>query len=908
MSELLNKKIAAYFSRPPWYAWSAIRKEPFISSTGDVSDEARELLDRLGISPESLSDNISVAGLMASSLDMWPYVARVNGHPCRSPELFSNQQIQRMHKLNAFAPWLKYSVGIDQVSKDDVNKYVTKLTNVAQGNLKYHLLYFFSPLLWYEQFKGVPPLAMPGASLSTTFDFGEAAAALLNIINCKEEGNGKCGLEFHGSLAIIEIPSIQEFILYSRKTRDLWASSWLSSVLLWKAIETFVLNYGPDVVLRPELSLNSFFIAWLYNMVNDQNLRSQIKKYAAEFAGMHEDPKTSVMSEKIIMFLPDGAETARDKLENGFKEGWKIVASEALAELKDSTEYIKKAVELPPVLPIINFVDVGKAFAEYVEALQRSREEISEIDIASGCIPLELLLFFEYLYRKSLVYERIKFSYGTPIADAVQEKTQHEYEMCTVCGVLPSELYYYSDDKISSERSGDPEDRLCPYCAVKRNIKGDVFKKIMGDLRLSVFNNTFRFPSTSELAMADYLDHINDESKKVAAENASLSPLLAEKLCGCYSGKHMDCEELPVYNKDKLKKYGNTYYAILKADGDFMGKGYWRGNLMDQNGEPLNLEKYLEYAVDNETLQGKNILNTIKSISGQVSVLRKDLYGDDSGLPLTPVYAYSISRSLVLQSILDSEMLEMNRGVAVYAGGDDLLAFLPAIHHSEINMEENPEAPALKALMSTRKAYWYHADPGNADVDGFKVKNGLLVDSLRAYGRSYSLFVAHYKDPLTVSVSVAGDLLELKDFISGKDAVFISSGRGIGNYSYSLLRLSKKGRLDMQPLELMEKIMRLMEKEEISKNLLYDVMNLSDYRGKEGIYRYLVMRAVKRNLTKQGSDSEELVNLAETLCEENVCETSGSERKKGKCEGSSTDPCKDRDVFLNALLAVYHLR
>jgi len=269
-------------------------------------------------------------------------------------------------------------------------------------------------------------------------------------------------------------------------------------------------------------------------------------------------------------------------------------------------------------------------------------------------------------------------------------------------------------------------------------------------------------------------------------------------------------------------------------------------------------------------------------IKKRIIELRKKLYGEeDDRIPLTLSYAYTLSRSLTIQAILDKRLLKEFGAVPVYLGGDDILAFSP--------IKYKDEWMVIKAIVKTREAYWQYPK-----FDGFKSNEGFVVDALRAYGRSYSVFVAHYKDPLPLSLSVANYLLDLKDGVEEKDVLFISSGRGIGNLNYALLKLSGSANLNLTQLSLLERILKLIELKKISNSIIYDILSLIEYKNEGTIFRNLIYRAIERNIISNRENiAEELKELIKDLVSKEVC--------KGEV-------CRDREIFTNIVYAAYYLR
>jgi len=887
MSEFLNKKIIAYFHDPPWKAWVITR-----DIKGGHEEQAIHLLKMLGIEIESIPPEVRAADKLSSTIDRWIINILYSDDNVNNIEKRRAEVRKVMFKLNIFSPSKRFKLDKTKISDQDINKYVSDLVNIVNNDkeeLKYHLIYFLSPLLWYKHFPNTPPLADTRVPTHTIFDHATATAAMLNIIECKGDA-----LKFKGSVTVLEFPSIQEFISISRKSRDLWASSWLSSALLWKSIEEFVKKYGPDIVLRPELSLNHFFVAWLYNNVKGKSI---IKEYAEKYAGLTGDPRISMMSEKVILLLPEDNENGiKTTLEKNFYNAWKIIAEEVIGEWNSVSDYIKKAIETPPINPVVNVVKVNDVFKEYSEKLGIGES----VSCVQGAFPLDYSLFFEYLYKKALDYNKVKYSYGSLISDIVSKISEQPYKVCTVCGILPSILYYHSNDKIDDKEGNDIDDNLCPYCAVKRELKSDKWIKVLDKLGISVEKTKYRFPSTSELAMAEFAEHyvkIIKGTLEIGEERIFYkdidrvfkNPLAAENYCRCYAGIKSACN---VADKSLLKKYGNLYYAIIKADGDYMGKGFWSGILPGKNGH-LTIKDYMEEIanylkeIGAEEQVVKSIIENSSKVEESLISIRKKLYPNQqiyNQIPLTPAYAYTLSRSLTIQAVIDNKILNYHTAVPIYLGGDDILAMSP--------IKFNEKYAVLDSVIQTRRSYWSYADNPNYEYDGFKSYNGIVVESLRAYGRSYSVFIAHYKDPLPLSISVSNYLLELKDKVEGKDAIFISSGRGISNPDYSILKFSYNGEFNDNQIKMVEKFLELIENKKVSNSLIYDVISIEEYKGEREVFKRLAYKVIDRNTTDKNI-AKELYNMLSNVIGKNVC--------KGEA-------CKDKEVFLNIIYAVSYLR
>ena len=150
------------------------------------------------------------------------------------------------------------------------------LGRVVGATLGYHLLYFYSEPIWIVSGGKVVPND-PRIPLYTVFDHASAITSALNLVY----GGGKDGDGDGGYLVRIDIGGIQQFILASRKVRDLWASSYIISMLIWGAIRPLILVFGPDILLTPTARFNPIYHfqlnLWIKQLLGDEGLSSYIK-------------------------------------------------------------------------------------------------------------------------------------------------------------------------------------------------------------------------------------------------------------------------------------------------------------------------------------------------------------------------------------------------------------------------------------------------------------------------------------------------------------------------------------------------------------------------------------------------------------------------------------------------------
>jgi len=247
------------------------------------------------------------------------------------------------------------------------------------------------------------------------------------------------------------------------------------------------------------------------------------------------------------------------------------------------------------------------------------------------------------------------------------------------------------------------------------------------------------------------------------------------------------------------------YYAILSADGDDIGEllsgRIWL--IKDSNGESKNrveaLAKYYAEILKDEDLVvdatlKERVLKSAKILDSSISAYESKFSVLNAGgklfIPLTLSYHSCISRALMATALEDSTLVE-ELGVVVYAGGDDLKALLPILVKEEVAGVRRLKVPFLEVIISSRRKYWGVGGPSQ----GFILIGG-VSPALRAAGRSYSVKISHYKDPLGPNVEASAQGLRMaKQAVTRlqngseasrrelrKDATCIAYGRGEPEY------------------------------------------------------------------------------------------------------------------------------
>ncbi len=297
----------------------------------------------------------------------------------------------------------------------------------------------------------------------------------------------------------------------------------------------------------------------------------------------------------------------------------------------------------------------------------------------------------------------------------VVSSAEHKCSLCGEYDPLPLGDGWAELPKGWVSHDGQRTERLCGVCMTKR-LFPITFGSIVG---VEVLGEEIKYPSTSEMAATLYKARIPDENARRIKESlkktikteelekaTSVPKLKAHPLSnidGQWFVKETYREDYVknAYNweregltpptqgeldalweeiRDLLRKAQNkkrhdevepppTYYAILMMDGDNMGR--WLGG------------EYMGYVEDFLSEPLKEKLRKDKDLS---SILH-------SRHPMTPALHGTFSR-LLGEFALDEVRcrVENNYGALIYAGGDDVLALLPA-------------KMALKTARELREAY-----------------------------------------------------------------------------------------------------------------------------------------------------------------------------------------------------------
>ncbi|MEO0208234.1 MAG: type III-B CRISPR-associated protein Cas10/Cmr2 [candidate division WOR-3 bacterium] len=524
------------------------------------------------------------------------------------------------------------------------------------------------------------------------------------------------------AILIFTIGPVQSFISKARKTSDLWAGSYMLSYLTWKSMEPLVKEFGPDVIIYPNLLRQPLCDLWLYrkfknspiNTANIEEFKEFMKRWNFNNGDEEQLKKLTIANipNRFVAIIPyDNCKAKMCEIE--FKEEIMSLAEKVFEEIKDYSlnDGLKDAI----IDQLCDYFQVYWAILPWVGDGNNNYE------------PDDVLKDYEKLIGKTPLYNTVKEIIDHPYYSNLGSNVGSAYsliielvekllgarksvrnfkyliqprEKCDLCGeyeVLNLDWLklkkckpHIIKGRIKKKNDKDEYEgeKLCGICITKR-----LFPEIIN--KILEFQGEIKFPSTSEMASIGEKRRLSKVIKrcfKIEFESFRLkyktipTSISVLKLKGdtLYD---IDGQWLMVssYRKDYLEREYNFqnvdegdlekmrrflqenninpsgYYAILQMDGDNMGK-WLRGEFNPK------IENVIHDGVKDALIkfsEGDELVKILKILC--------------SPHPTSPSIHQAFSRRLSTFALecVRKIVEEKYYGKLVYAGGDDVLALLP---------------------------------------------------------------------------------------------------------------------------------------------------------------------------------------------------------------------------------------
>jgi CRISPR-associated protein Cmr2 len=616
------------------------------------------------------------------------------------------------------------------------------------------------------------------------------------------------------ALLLMSLGPVQSFISCARKTRDLWAGSFILSYLAWQGMKAAAQQYGPDSILFPDLRHQPLVDHWLRNDESVPDVGPPARRAIQV---------PSLPNRWVIVLPGDDLEEAADKCRAAMRDGWTLLADTvlgSLSELAIDGELWRRQLEwLEVYWSGLRWpkADSGGAAALRVWATETCGAD-SNFD--------RLIAEFE---RNERWRPNLGACYG-PSYGAVDRlhnarkllrnfnSTAEPGYKCTLCGIREPIRPHGLDSRdlrqlrqwwaeaaphFGDGLEPDGSERLCTVCTIKR-LSPRAFGKWFG--------LNARFPSTSEIAATSFKASV----LKAAPENQELRNAL-----------RAFCEVMPreiaqadPYVTDVTERNVRRLAETFPAAEDWWRRfghldGEWlfaeRYQAEKRESEPRRQSRFSNAQIDTAVREHQKLIgcaqkNGIAPPSPYYAVLVFDgdrmgewVSGTHPGLPqireiLHPqviaqelgdgaLGALTRPQSPALHGALSATLLGFaldvsrfaverasgSEGVSVYSGGDDVLAFAPI-------------AIALPVADMLRR---YFCQPAIVAPDG-KVYVGREAEQRRNLpGRvhlgmgqrataSAGIAIAHHLQPLSQVLEAARDAERRAKDELGRDAFVVT--------------------------------------------------------------------------------------------------------------------------------------
>jgi len=493
---------------------------------------------------------------------------------------------------------------------------------------------------------------------------------------------------------LFTIGPVQSFISKSRKTQDLWAGSYMLSYLTWESMKPLIEELGPDVIIFPNLLGQPLMDNYLANLKFDNhtfkaklsekfNNEPWFKKFV-ENAYSEKKLTIANLPNRFLAIVPYNKDLAK-RCEERFKNKLEELAKEVGSKVNQNAQEIEEH--------LLAYFQVYWAILPWIENKDYSPEAcLSDYKNLIGETELYKVIeaVKKHAYYKpanvgiaySLLLELIEKLLGSRKGVRDFNPLEEKGDKCTLCGEFNQiELNW---NKLFKKHIIKEREKLCGVCLTKR-----LFPEILKEeLKVEI-----RFPSTSEMATIGEKRRLNKKIKedfknKFNSSNfykecpSSISvPALKDdplyKIDGqwlmkdTYRADYIKeecyfCPNEAILNNflnflDKNNIFPSKYYSILKIDGDNMGK-WLRGefNLAIQKLiHPKTKDALLTYSEGENKKELQRLLCSFH--------------------PNSPSIHQAFSRRLSYFALNHVRKIveENHYGKLVYAGGDDVLAFLP---------------------------------------------------------------------------------------------------------------------------------------------------------------------------------------------------------------------------------------
>ncbi len=517
---------------------------------------------------------------------------------------------------------------------------------------------------------------------------------------------------------IFQVGPVQEFIAQARSTRDLWSGSYLLSWLTCAAIKAVTDECGPDSIIFPALKGLGIFDAMHREDIYENLMYGKDSLWKRMYKDGNEDEKKASAAQLLNPTVPNRflalipahrmselgrkAEAAvRKELATISESCWKRFSSLAkdAGELDNNVTNWKdrwdKQVDLFPQITwqtykwdekVLDAIQSDEKFD--IAALQKAFKTLKDLYKLSQAVPEPLKdgRYFSDAEKRNLK----NMAFAWPLYYAITD-----HAMASRRNTREFSCFKTDENQVGTVKDAlSGKEEVIGSEGLWKKLKGTEFKDKEGPYgAISIIKRLWCYGDDCYLL------------KKLGIKYSLFKEAIS-----------FDSVESIAEGKPTT---GNPYVAVIAMDGDDMGK--WI------SGEKLPLLK--------EVLSS-NAYNGIKKVTNFAEL-------DKIKRGLSPSYHLQFSEALAnFSNHIAGKIIAENKGQLIYAGGDDVLAMLPA---------EN----ALKCAIALRAAF-------QGDISKIPhaehSKYELALDEKKGFvkaGMSHSLIVPGPRADLSCGIAIA---------------------------------------------------------------------------------------------------------------------------------------------------------
>ncbi|OAA26690.1 hypothetical protein AT15_06335 [Kosmotoga arenicorallina S304] len=429
------------------------------------------------------------------------------------------------------------------------------------------------------------------------------------LVGCIEEKT------LQASLVSITIGPVQSFIAAARKTKDLWAGSYLLSTLIYAGIEYIGKNYGFDNIVFPSMRNLSF---------TKKSLKDWGVELLEELNTLPSPDNIASLPNRFVAIIPQkSVEKVTDEVERTIKAKWMELAKQAI-------EYLNQNEAVSHCDADYQLRTFPEIYSTYQPLLSPQEEDIANL--------------MSYYHESDIgEYEKLLKS----LTELGAYKPNN--------GALYPYSFRLLRSKVDAIKNIRYFEKFIDHARNGKTLDGDNWS---GDMKAII-----EVKDMADEEKVDKLSALNAVKRGFSEKRGVQFPSV---------------EQISKNNKDFFEKiyslktddFSNNYFAILIMDGDRMGK--WisgskalkmgdilSNTIIKRDGENIPLSCLLSKKF--ESPEDKKIVSSLLE--------RK---------AIQPSYHRTISRTLNIFASLVELSVKKHGGKLVYAGGDDVLAFLPA--------------------------------------------------------------------------------------------------------------------------------------------------------------------------------------------------------------------------------------